>query len=98
MGTDRWSVPPGSDRRRGRRMPTVRPIGLSFGEPDGDELRLLARLHPHKDRALAVLLRLAQGAAHVHRIGHLLAADLENDVAGLEALTGRKPIGAGLGH
>src|SRR5712692_6531767 len=37
-GGGRLARPPGSNRRRGRRMPTVRPIRLGAAESKGDEL------------------------------------------------------------
>src|SRR4029077_14796804 len=90
--------PPGSNRRRGRRMPAVRPIlGLGLAERHRDEVRRVAGLDPHEDRALALLLRVLESAAHVRRIGNLLAADLENDVAGFDALVGSKSAGIDLG-
>src|SRR5262249_10517639 len=55
-GDGRRARPPGSTRRRGRRMPTVRPIRSGLAEPQRNELRRVARLHPHEDRTLAVLL------------------------------------------
>src|SRR5262249_2913067 len=88
--------PPGSNRRRGRRA-TVPPIRTSLAEPQRNELRRVARLHPHEDRTLAVLLRVLERTADVGRIGNLLAADLENDVAGLDALVGGNSVGIDLG-
>src|SRR5215467_2758903 len=73
------------------------PFRLSLAQLDRDETRLLTRLHAHKDRLLAVLLGAAQRAAHIGRVGNLLARDLENDVAGLEALVGRNPVGIDIG-
>ena len=97
-GDGRRARPPGSNRRRGRRMPTVRPIRSGLAEPQRNELRRVARLHPHEDRTLAVLLRVFERAADIGRIGNLLAADLENDVAGLDALVGGNPVGIDLGN
>src|SRR5215468_7807099 len=57
--------------------PTVRPIRSGLAEPQRNELRRVARLHPHENRALAVLLRVFERAADIGRIGNLLAADLE---------------------
>src|SRR6516165_5184063 len=74
------------------------PFRSSLAEPQRNELRRVARFHPHQDRTLAVLLRVLEGTADVGRIGNLLAADLENDVAGLDALVGSNPIGIDLGH
>src|SRR5262249_23309893 len=63
-----------------------------------NELRRVARLHPHEDRTLAVLLRVLERTADVGRIGNLLAADLENDVAGLDAVVGGDPVGIDVGN
>ena len=73
-------------------MPTVRPIRSGLAEPQRNELRRVARLHAHENRALAILLRVFERAADIGRIGNLLAADLENDVAGLDALVGGKKV------
>src|SRR5690242_405464 len=70
---------------------------LGLAERHRDEVRCLARLDPHEDRALALLLRVLESAAYVRRIGNLLAADLENDVAGFEALVGSKSVGIDVG-
>src|SRR5215470_4942933 len=74
------------------------PFRSGLAEPQRNELRRVARFHPHQNGALAVLLRVLEGTADVGRIGNLLAADLENDVAGLDALVGSNPIGIDLGH
>src|SRR5215469_15645280 len=74
------------------------PFRSSLAEPQRNELRRVARFHSHQDRTLAVLLRVLEGTADVGRTGNLLAADLENDVAGLHALVGSNPIGIDLGH
>src|SRR5215467_11956273 len=74
------------------------PFRSGLAEPQRNELRRVARFHPHQNRTLAVLLRVLEGTADVGRIGNLLAADLENDVAGLDALVGSNPIGIDLGH
>src|SRR5262249_7362943 len=62
-GEGRRPGPPGSTRRRGRRMPTVRPIRSGLAEPQRNELRRLARLYPHENRTLAVLLRVLERTA-----------------------------------
>src|SRR6516162_7006734 len=74
------------------------PCRSSLAEPQRNELRRVARLHPHEDRTLAVLLRVLERTADVGRIGNLLAADLENDVAGLDALVGGNSVGIDLGN
>src|SRR5262249_18597697 len=84
MGEGAWPVPPGRTPGGGGGGRRVRPIRSGLAEPQRNELRRVARLHPHEDRALAVLLRVLERTADVGRIGNLLAADLENDVAGLD--------------
>src|SRR5262249_20640333 len=69
-----------------------------LAETQRNELRRVARLHAHENRALAILLRVFERAADIGRIGNLLAADLENDVAGLDALVGGNPVGINLGN
>src|SRR5260370_7165250 len=68
------------------------PFRSGLAEPQRNELRRVARFHPHQNRTLAVLLRVLEGTADVGRIGNLLAADLENDVAGLDPLVGTNPL------
>src|SRR5262245_32663080 len=70
---------------------------LGLAERHRDEVRRVARLDAHEDRALAFFLRVLESAAHVRRIGNLLAADLENDVAGFESLVGSESVGIDLG-
>src|SRR6516162_6939426 len=57
-------------------------------EAHGHEFCGFAGLHSHQNRAFAVLLRSIERAAHIGRVGDLLARHFENDVAGLEALIG----------
>src|SRR5262249_20317830 len=71
-GDGRRARPPGSNRRRGRRMPTVRPIRSGLAEPQRNELRRVARLHLHEDRTLAVLLRVLERTPDVGPICHPL--------------------------
>src|SRR5262245_21344521 len=68
-----------------------------FAEAQRDEPRRVTRLHPHEDRALALFLRFSQRAAYIGGIGNLLAAHLENDITGLDALIGGNPVGVDLG-
>src|SRR5712672_1956918 len=61
----RPATPRSTPHRRGRRMPAPRPIlGLGLAERHCDEMRPVARLDPHEDRALALLLRVLESAAH----------------------------------
>ena len=91
--------PPGSNRRRGRRMPAERPIRVRrVPSRTATNSRPFARLHAQQHRVLAVLLRASLIAlAHIGRRGDLLAADLEDDVAGLEAVLGGRAVGIDIG-
>src|SRR5262249_3613554 len=91
-------LPPGLARPRTNDFPAVPPSHLGLAEPQRNEPRRVARLHPHENRTLAILLRVFERAADIGRIGNLLAADLENDVAGLDALVGGNPVGIDLGN
>src|SRR5262249_19749964 len=51
---------------------------------DGDELRRVIRLQPHQDGALAILMGVADGIAHVRRDRNFLPAVIDNDFPGLE--------------
>src|SRR3954471_8725480 len=73
------------------------PFGSGSTEPYCQELRSFARLHAHQHRALAVLLRVADHRADLCSRSHLLAADLEDHVAGLEAVLGREAVGIHIG-
>ena len=42
--------------------------------------------HPHQNGVLALRLGLIQRAAHIAHVGDRLAADIEDDIAGLETL------------
>src|SRR5437588_12821141 len=53
------------------------PFGSGSAEAKRHEFCRLARLHPHQNRALAVLLRSVERAAYVGRIGDLLARHFE---------------------
>ena len=79
-------LPPSRERTAGDDgVPTAHPlVGSAAAEPERDEFRPITGLHPHEDRTLAVLLCLADGSAHIARICDLPAADLEDDVPGLQ--------------
>src|ERR1044072_6840471 len=102
--------PPGSLRRRGRRLPAGRPeLGvlapafklarqLTACDRHREEARVVARLDAKQDRALAPRPGIREGLAHLLRGGDALACDIENDVAVLEALLRRRAIGLDLRH
>src|SRR6516225_5509398 len=98
MGTGAGPVPLVRTAGGGDGCRRCAPCRSSLAEPQRNELRRVARLHPHEDRTLAVLLRVLERTADVGRIGNLLAADLENDVAGLDALVGGNSVGIDLGN
>src|SRR5262252_4872073 len=94
-GTATWPGP----RRAFYRRPEERPTSRSrVSDRDGDELCRVIRLQPHQHSALAILMGVADGITHVRRGRNFLPADIEDDVAGLEAVLGGKPIGIDLGH
>ncbi len=75
-GLARANVPGDGDTKGGRR--------LRVTQRHRHELRGVANLHPHQDVVLALRLRFLQRLDHVIAIGDRLAADVEDDVAGLE--------------
>ena len=79
-----------------RRMPADRPTSASgVAERQRDETRALARLHPQQHRVLAAALRgLEVACATSPGLGDRLAADVENDVADLEAVSAATPSGS----
>jgi hypothetical protein len=66
---------------------------LGFAELQRDELGRVARLHPQEHRALPSSGFL-EDATHIGRLGDLLAADLEDDVAGLKPCSDAAPLGS----
>src|SRR5947209_5924036 len=58
-------------------------LGSGACEWDGDEPRRVIRLQPHQHRALAIGVGVRNGVTHIRRGGDFLAADVEDDVAGL---------------
>src|SRR6266567_1197337 len=65
---------------------------------DGDELRHVIRLQPHQHGALAIVIGVAYGIAHVSRGRNCFPTDIEDDVAALEIAFGGKFIRVDLGH
>src|SRR5262252_9552321 len=59
---------------------------LRITKGQGDKPRGIAHLHAHQDLMLALRLGLAQCVADIAGIPNGLAADFENDGAGLKAL------------
>src|ERR1043165_2882862 len=93
-----YTHPPGSLRRRGRRLPAGRPE-LVYSAPvfkrarhstasDGnrEEPRVFARLEAQQDRPLAAGAGVRESLAHLLGARHALARDIEDHVAGTEAL------------
>ena len=52
----------------------------------------VTRLHPHQDIVLALVLRFDQCLADIAGVCDGFAADIEDNVAGLEALVGGRPV------
>src|SRR5438270_5606775 len=67
-------------------------------ERNGDKTRRVIRLQSHQHRALAVLVGVSDGITHIDRSGDLLAADVEDDVAGFHAVRGGEAIRLHLRH
>ena len=78
---------------RRRRRPTGIPYSSRLAERHGDKPGGIAGLHPHQNVMLALRLCFSQRGAHVVCIADCLAAHIEDDVAGLEALIRSGPIG-----
>src|SRR5262249_36823079 len=97
-GDGRRARPPGSNRRRGGRVPAGRPIRASPAEAPRHELPRAAPPPPPQDPTLAVPLPLPEPPSGSGRIGTLLAADPENDVAVLDAWGGGNSVGIDLGN
>src|SRR5437763_15814930 len=98
MGCD--THPPGSLRRRGRRLPAGRPELVysapafkrarrsTASERNREEPGVLARLHAQQDRPLAARARIREGLADFVGARHALAGDIKNHVSGAEAVRG----------
>src|SRR5580698_200504 len=76
---------------------SLRVICSRLTERHRHKARDVARLHPHQHVVLALRLGLDQRLAYIAGIGDRLAADVENDGAGLEALLGRRSVGIDAG-
>src|SRR5581483_623610 len=59
----------------------------------GDEVGVVGSLHAHQHVVLAVLFGLRERLAKLVAAGNALAADIENDVAGLQAVLGGRAVG-----
>src|SRR6516164_7015865 len=82
-------VPPGLAAA----MPVERSPRSGASDRDGDELHRVIRLQPHQHDALAILMGIDDGIAHIRRGRDFLAAHVEDDIAGLEAVFGCEPVG-----
>src|ERR1700733_922668 len=63
-----------------------------------DELRRVRRLHMHQDAMLAAGLGSRQRGPYIGGVGDRLAADIENDIAGLKTMLGRRTFRIDRGH
>src|ERR1700732_2851930 len=91
----RWVSPPAltgdEQRRRGRpywSRTHRRTSHLRIAERQRHEARGVALLHAHQHLMLALRLGIDQRLAHIADMGDRLAADVEDDGAGLKALLG----------
>src|SRR6185369_4948358 len=108
MGCD--THPPGSLRRRGRRLPAGRPELVysppafkrarrsTASERNREEPGVLTRLHAQQDRSLAARARIREGLADFVRARHALAGNIEDDVSGAESVRGGRTVRIDLGH
>src|SRR4029077_18201711 len=99
-----YTHPPGSLRRRGRRLPAGRPELVSSApafkrarrstasERNREEPGVLTRLHAQQDRPLAARARIREGLAHFVGARHTLAGNIEDHVTGTEALRSGRPV------
>src|SRR5213079_3064708 len=106
MGCD--THPPGSLRRRGRRLPAGRPELVysapafkrarrsTASERNRKEPRVLTRLDAQQDRPLAARARIGKGLADFVGARDALAGYIEDHVSGAEALRGGGAIGVDL--
>src|SRR6266446_8414358 len=92
----RWDAPisfgrtPAHAHRRG-----TRPSGAA--ERQRDEPRALPGFHPQQNGALAAGAGIAERITHVRQGGNDLAANVEDDIAGLDPMLGRRTIGEDFG-
>src|SRR4051812_39594357 len=82
-------------------MPATLPIRSNLSSAlckrHRDEARGAAALDPHQNAVLVAVARGVDRLAHVARAADALAADLEDDVAFLEAALGRRALRIDLG-
>src|SRR6476661_5382828 len=102
MGCD--THPPGSLRRRGRRLPAGRPELVysapafkrarrsTASERNREEPGVLTRLHAQQDRPLAARARIREGLADFVGARHTLAGNIEDHVTGTEALRSSRTV------
>src|ERR1051325_575053 len=105
-----YTHPPGSLRRRGRRLPAGRPElvvsapafkrarQLTASDGNREEPRVVARLDAQQDRSLAAAARIRESLAHLLGRGDALARDVEDDIPVAEALRGSRAVGIDLRH
>ena len=67
-------------------------ITSGVAERNRNKLGAVARLHAHQYRVLASLMKRHQFLAHIVRLGHPLAGNIEDDVARLHAVLGCRPV------
>src|SRR3954470_15047266 len=99
-----YTHPPGSLRRRGRRLPAGRPElvvsapafkqarQLTASDWNREEARVVAGFDAQQDRPFAAGPRIREGLAHLLRRGDALTCDVENYIAVLETLRGRRTV------
>src|SRR5206468_3138879 len=105
-----YTHPPGSLRRRGRRLPAGRPElvvsapafkqarQLTASDGNREVARVVAGFDAQQDRPFAAGPRIRKSLAHLLRRGNALTCNVENDIAVLEALRGRRTVRINLGH
>src|SRR4051812_13635465 len=69
---------------------------VGLGEGERYEAGLVATLQAHQDGLLALLARVAERLLDLGRLSHGPARDLENHVAGLDALLRSRAVGIDL--
>src|SRR5436190_5644373 len=99
-----YTHPPGSLRRRGRRLPAGRPELVysaprfkrarrsTASERNREEPGVLTRLHAQQDRPLAARARIRKSFADFLRACDALARDIKDHVPGAEALRGGRTV------
>src|SRR5207248_6696311 len=99
-----YTHPPGSLRRRGRRLPAGRPELVysaptfkrarrsTASERNREEPGVLTRLHAQQDRPLAARACVRESLADFLGTCDALAGDIEDHVPGTEALRGGRAI------